>query len=79
MGTTNPYRRGIADSAAHWVRSTRCGPDGGDCVEVKLGHADEVCLRDSAQARMAMAEILTFGKRAWSGFLTATRAGDYDR
>ncbi|HEX3788001.1 MAG TPA: DUF397 domain-containing protein, partial [Pseudonocardiaceae bacterium] len=34
----------------NWLRSTFCGPNGGNCVEVNLGVAGVVGVRDSKSA-----------------------------
>ncbi|HEX5113916.1 MAG TPA: DUF397 domain-containing protein [Pseudonocardiaceae bacterium] len=59
-----------------WKRSVRCGPDGGNCVEVNLAYGERVGVRDSAQS--VPAPVLAFGHREWRGFLGATRVGDFD-
>jgi hypothetical protein len=58
-----------------WKRSTRCGPDGGNCVEVNIGLGDRVGVRDSADT--APLPVLAFAPREWRAFLTATLAGRF--
>lgn len=58
--------------AAVWRRSTRC--EGGHCVEVAdLGNA--VGLRNSTLPEVE----LSFSVDQWRDFVTAVRAGEFDR
>lgn len=63
------------DGITGWQRSSRCGPDGGNCVEVNVAFGDRVGVRDSADS--AAQPILSFGRSEWHGFLTATSAGHF--
>jgi uncharacterized protein DUF397 len=58
-----------------WKRSARCGPDGGNCVEVNLGDGHLVGVRDSAHS--APKPVLAFAPREWRRFLTAARDGRF--
>ncbi|MPZ84032.1 MAG: DUF397 domain-containing protein [Actinophytocola sp.] len=52
-----------------WVRASRCGPSGNNCVELNHGdHGDHgvVGVRDS---KSGGGEILIFSSREWIGFL----------
>lgn len=59
-----------------WRTASFCGPNGGNCVEVNLGHPGHVGLRDS---KRGTGPVLTFTGREWSTFLAATRTGSFDR
>ncbi len=59
-----------------WRSATRCGPNGGNCVEVNLTGVDNagiVGIRDSKPERGA---VLTVGPTEWRTFLRATIRGD---
>lgn len=54
-----------------WRRPGRCGPNGGNCVEVNVT-ADVVGVRDS---KPATSPVLMFDPTAWRSFVgTATQA-----
>lgn len=59
-----------------WIRASTCGPDGGHCIEVNLSVAGLVGIRDS---KKPTSPILVFDDHEWRSFLTAARAGQYDR
>lgn len=63
-------------SSSGWKRAALCGPDGGNCVEVNLSVAGHVAVRDSKRGR---SPVLVFHDHEWLSFLTAARAGKYDR
>lgn len=63
------------DAIIGWRRSSRCGPDGGNCVEVNVAFGDGVGVRDSADS--APRPILAFGRTEWHGFVAATSAGRF--
>ena len=53
-----------------WRSARRCGPDGGNCVEVNLGGGiDLVGIRDS---KPVAGPALVFGAAGWRSFLAAT-------
>jgi hypothetical protein len=56
-----------------WKTSSYCGPNGGNCVEVR--HLSEaIGVRDTkALAASAPARPLAFGSEAWQAFLTDMR------
>ncbi|HEX3592436.1 MAG TPA: DUF397 domain-containing protein [Pseudonocardiaceae bacterium] len=64
------------DGIAGWKRSSRCGPDGGNCVEVNVAYGDRIGVRDSADS--APRPVLAFGSREWRGFLTAAAGHIHD-
>lgn len=49
-----------------WKRSSRCGPDGGNCVEIRFD-SDGVAVRDSALSTKS--PVLAFDQHAWADFL----------
>lgn len=55
-----------------WIKSSRSGPNGGDCVEVNQQVSGVVGVRDSKLPEEA---ALTFGRSQWSAFLAAVAAG----
>ena len=48
-----------------WQRSSRCGPDQGDCVEINVGRPGLVAIRDS---KLANSPVLVFGAAEWAAF-----------
>jgi Domain of unknown function (DUF397) len=50
--------------ARAWVRADRCGPNGGNCVELNYEHPTLVGVRDSKST-----ELLNFHRNAWTAFL----------
>jgi hypothetical protein len=77
MRTAKPQRHAMFDSVG-WKRSTRCGPDGGNCVEVNRSTTNRVGVRDSADVPHLAVRVLTFGPPQWRHFLDAARTGEYD-
>jgi hypothetical protein len=62
--------------AGEWQLPEFCGPNGGNCVEVNLGVAGMVGLRDS---KLSAGPVLVFDDDEWTAFLASARAGQYDR
>jgi hypothetical protein len=58
-------RAGQPQSGQRWVRSSRCGPTGDNCVEVNLGPA-LIGVRDSKAGDRAR---LFFAREHWTAFL----------
>jgi hypothetical protein len=56
-----------------WRRSTKC--ESGLCVEVAVT-AQTALVRDGKRPN---GPHLSFGPRSWDDFLTAIKAGEYDR
>lgn len=56
-----------------WRSAARCGPNGGNCVEINLTGARIVGIRDS---KPAAGRVLTVGSAGWQAFLHATIRGD---
>jgi hypothetical protein len=60
--------------AAGWRTAGRCGPNGGNCVEVNLGStAPIVGVRDTKPTE---SPVLIFGSTAWRSFLAAASGGN---
>jgi hypothetical protein len=56
-------------TAARWVKSTRSGPTGGNCVEVACLGDGRVAVRNS---RHPAGPALLFGREQWAAFVAAT-------
>jgi len=61
-------------AAGGWARSTFCGPNGGNCVEVNRGTAGLAGVRDSKPANSA---VLIFAGQQWQGFVERLRSGEF--
>lgn len=61
-------------SSGGWKRAARCGPDGGNCVEVMRSVTGLVAVRDSK--RLA-SPTLTFDDDQWCCFMNWVCAGRY--
>lgn len=59
-----------------WSVSTRCGPNGGNCVEVNLALQEVVGVRDG---KWPDEDGLVLGASQWRAFLAAARVGRFDR
>jgi Domain of unknown function (DUF397) len=68
----NQHERGFTPIV--WKRSSRCGPDGGDCVEVDLRHAGKIAVRRSTRPLSPTTELLVFDPDKWGVFVDL--AGD---
>lgn len=55
-------------TAARWVKSTRSGPTGGNCVEVACLGDGRVAVRNS---RHPAGSALLFGRAQWTAFVAA--------
>ena len=55
-------------SGARWVKSTRSGPTGGNCVEVASLGDGRVAVRNS---RRPAGPALLFGRAQWAAFVAA--------
>ena len=62
MNTSVHAETGYPDTA--WVRSTFCGPNGQNCVEVSYAVPARVGVRDSKSG-----DVLAIAPGRWSGFL----------
>jgi hypothetical protein len=56
-------------TAARWVKSTRSGPTGGNCVEIACLGDGGVTVRNS---RHPAGPALLFGREQWAAFVAAT-------
>lgn len=59
---------GPAPQAARWVKSTRSGPTGGNCVEVASLGDGRIAVRNS---RHPAGATLLFGREEWAAFVAA--------
>ncbi|MCA1706088.1 MAG: DUF397 domain-containing protein [Actinobacteria bacterium] len=75
MTSANPSERAEAFSVTEWKRALRCGPDGGNCVEVNLSVAGLVAVRDS---RRSQSPLLVVDDYEWRSFLIAARTGQFE-
>ena len=57
--------------ASGWVRSSFCGPNGGNCVEVNGGAAGRTGVRDS---KPVTSPVLIFAAQRWQNFVDQVRA-----
>jgi Domain of unknown function (DUF397) len=57
-----------------WKRAARCGPDGGNCVEVNCSVTGFVAVRDS---KLFASPVLAFGDDQWRCFVKAVCTGRY--
>ncbi|MBF8188430.1 DUF397 domain-containing protein [Nonomuraea sp. K274] len=62
-------------NAATWHKSTRSGPDGGDCVEVAELSRGRRGVRDS---KNPTGPALIFTSGEWSAFITGVKDGEFD-
>lgn len=61
-------------SGAAWVKSSRSGPTGGNCVEVALLHGRRVAVRDS---RLTAGPVLVFTAGEWDAFIGGAKDGEF--
>jgi hypothetical protein len=59
---------GLTLRGARWVKSTRSGPTGGNCVEVACLGGGRVAVRNS---RHPAGPALLFGQEQWAAFVAA--------
>jgi hypothetical protein len=72
-GTRNGVKAsGLVD--AIWLKSTRSGPTGGNCVEVAFLPAGEVAMRNSRQPD---GPALIFTEAEWDAFIGGARDGEF--
>jgi hypothetical protein len=58
-----------------WRTSSRCGPNGGNCVEVNLAPGQIVVgVRDT---KPSSGPVLMFGSAGWRSFVSAATAGGF--
>jgi hypothetical protein len=58
-----------------WIKATRSGGEGGDCVEIRR-HGGTVQIRDS---RDPDGTVLTFPAEEWHAFIEAVARGEFGR
>jgi Domain of unknown function (DUF397) len=59
---------------AAWVKSTRSGPTGGNCVEVAFLADGQVAVRNS---RHAAGPALVFSAQEWAAFVGGAKDGEF--
>jgi hypothetical protein len=59
---------------ARWVKSSRSGPTGGNCVEVACLDDGQVAVRNS---RYPSGPALVFTEREWEAFVGGARDGEF--
>jgi hypothetical protein len=63
-------------TAARWVKSSRSGPTGGNCVEFAHLYGGQVAVRNS---RNKTGPALLFTAAEWDAFLAGAKSGEFDR
>jgi Domain of unknown function (DUF397) len=61
-------------AGATWVKSSRSGPTGGNCVEVAFLADGQVAVRNS---RHAAGPALVFSLQEWAAFVGGARDGEF--
>lgn len=62
-------------SRAHWIKSSRSGSGGGNCVEVADLDRGQRAVRDSKDPN---GPALIFTPAEWAAFTAGVRAGEFD-
>ena len=60
---------------AQWEKSFASEPHGGNCVEVNIGSAGLVGVRDT---KLPESPVFVFDTGEWEAFLTGVKAGQFD-
>jgi hypothetical protein len=60
-----------------WRSATRCGPNGGNCVEVNLASRDVAGIVGIRDSKPVEGPALVFGAADWRSFLTGTIADGF--
>jgi hypothetical protein len=74
-GDYDPATAGGLFEDTEWAKSSASEPNGGNCVEVNVGHDGLVGLRDS---KLEPSPVFVFDAGEWAAFLTAVKAGQFD-
>lgn len=61
--------------AGRWEKSFASEPNGGNCVEVNMGSAGLVGVRDT---KLQASPVFVFDAGEWEAFLTGVKAGQFD-
>ncbi|TDV54211.1 DUF397 domain-containing protein [Actinophytocola oryzae] len=75
MGSYEPVVFTNVFPARGWRAAGRCGPNGGNCVEVNLDVLGLVGLRDS---KSSTGRVIVLDGGGWFPFLDATKSGRFD-
>jgi hypothetical protein len=59
-----------------WRSATRCGPNGGNCVEVNLAASSAASIVGVRDSKPDHSPVLAFGPSDWRSFVTAAAKGD---
>jgi hypothetical protein len=59
-----------------WRSATRCGPNGGNCVEVNLAASSAASIVGVRDSKPDHSPVLAFGPSGWRSFVTAAAKGD---
>ena len=68
--------RSASSTELVWRKSTRSGPQGGNCVEVADLPNDEIAVRDSKDPD---GPALVFTLAEWQAFIGGAKDGEFDR
>jgi hypothetical protein len=58
-----------------WAKSFASEPNGGSCVEVNMGTAGLIGVRDT---KLPASPVFVFDAGEWEAFLTGVKAGQFD-
>lgn len=61
-------------TSASWIKSSRSGPTGGNCVEVAFLAGGEIAMRNS---RYPDGPALVFTRAGWDAFLEGAKADQF--
>jgi len=59
----------------NWEKSFASEPNGGNCVEVNIGSAGLIGVRDT---KLPQSPVFVFDAGEWEAFLTGVKAGQFD-
>jgi len=71
----DPHTAGSLFDESGWQKSFASEPNGGNCVEVNLGAAGLVGVRDT---KIADSPVFVFDAGEWNAFLDGVKAGQFD-
>ncbi len=74
MSSTGNGSQHAGLSGASWVKSSRSGPTGGNCVEVAFLADGNIAMRNSRQPD---GPSLVFTQAEWDAFLGGARDGEF--
>jgi hypothetical protein len=71
----DPNTAGDVLSPGEWQKSFKSEPNGGNCVEVNIGAAGVIGVRDS---KLPDSPVFLFDNNEWDAFIHAVKAGQFD-